>query len=147
MKQNHHCANIPSFFRVACERFFADLQKRWKPPEIKVAIVHCDCCLPYPILSFTPSYWFIQLQNCFDNRNVETLVSKMYLWKISKICDFWLKTRFFTPKKFFPLKRCPLGSEYGTENRFELRALVKILQRFKTFVIGLNVFLMEICII
>ena len=58
-------------------------------------------------------------------------MSKMHIRKISEICDFWLKTRFFT-NFFFRLKRCPLSCEFGTENRFELRALVQILQRFKT---------------
>ena len=123
MKQNHNCANIPSFFRVACERFSQTCRNDGNPLKLKLPLF-IDCCLPYPILSFTASYWFIQLQNCFDNQNVDTFVSKMHFWKISKICEFWLKTRFFTQKIFFRLKRCPLGCEYGTENRFELRALV-----------------------
>ena len=78
----------------------------------------CHFCLPHPILSFIPSYWFIQLQNSFDNRNVDTFVSKMHFWKISEICDFWLKTRFFTKKFFFRLKCCTLHGEHETENRF-----------------------------
>ena len=123
MKQNHHCAYIPSFFRVACERFSQTCRNDGNPLKLKLPFF-IDYCLPYPILSFTPSYWFIQLQTRLDNLNVDIFVSKMHFWKISKICDFWLKTRFFTPKFFFCLKRCPFGHEYGTENRFELRALV-----------------------
>ena len=46
----------------------------------------------------------------------------------------------------FRLKRCPLGCEFGTENRFEPWALVYILQRFKTFVIGLTIFLINVII-
>ena len=44
---------------------------------------------------------------------------------------------FFLPF-VFRLKRRTVGYEFGTENRFELRALVQILQRFKTVVIGQN---------
>ena len=88
----------------------------------------------------------IQLQNCFDDRNVDTFMSKTHFGKISEILDFWSKTRFL-PKTFLCLKYFPLDGEIGTENRYELRALVQILQRFKTFVIVLNIFLMEICIV
>ena len=37
--------------------------------------------------------------NCYTG----TFMSKMHIGKISEICDFWLKTRFFT-KIFFSLK-------------------------------------------
>ena len=123
MKQNHHCGNIPSFFRVACEHFSQTCRNDGNPLKLKL-LLFIDCCLHYPVLSFTPSYWFIQLQNCFDNRNFDTFVSKMHFWKISKICDFWLKTRLFIKQIVFRLKCCPLACEYETENRFELRALV-----------------------
>ena len=121
MKQNHHCVNIPSFFRVACKRFSRTCRNDGNPLKSKLPLF-IDCCLPYPILPFTPSYWFIQLQNCFDNRNVDTFVSKMYFWKISKICDFWLKTRFFTKNFFFSLKAASMEQKtdlsYGHWFRF-----------------------------
>ena len=82
-------------FSRCLEALLADLQKHWNTPEIEVPTV------AYPILPFLHSYWFIQLQNCFDNRNAGTFMSKMHIGKISEICDFWLKTRFFTKKFFF----------------------------------------------
>ena len=90
IKQNHHCANSPSFFRVACECFSQTCRNDGNPLKLKLPFF-IDCCLPYPIPSFNTSYWFIQLQNCFDNRNVDTFVSKLHFCKFSKICDFWLK--------------------------------------------------------
>ena len=64
-------------------------------------------------------------------------MSKMHFWIISEICDYWLKKKKKKKKKktrffyfffffffFFCLKRCVLGCKFGTENRFELRALI-----------------------
>ena len=79
------------FFRVACERFLPTCRNDGNPLKLKLPFF-IDCSLPYPILSFTPCFWFIRLQNCFVNRNVDTFVSEMHFWKISKICNFWLKT-------------------------------------------------------
>ena len=84
------------FFRVACEPFSQTCRNNGNPLKLKLS--------PLPTLSssvFNPPYWFIQLQSCFDNRNVDTFVSKMHFQKISEICDFGSKTRFFTQKCFF----------------------------------------------
>ena len=78
MKQNHHCLNIPSFFRDACESFSQTCRNDGNPLKLKLQLF-IDCCLPNPILSFTPSYWFIQLQNCFDNRNVDDFLPKTFV--------------------------------------------------------------------
>ena len=128
------------FFRVACERFLQTCRNDGTPLKLKL-LLFIDCAYPIqfchlPLL--TGSF------NCKTVLIIELSIL-LCLKCISKICAFLLKTRFFT-QIFFHLKRCPLGCEYGTENRFELRALVYTLQRFKTFVIGLKVFLMEICI-
>ena len=78
-------------------------RRRWKTPEIEVVTFD----YPLPTLSDSVIHSFFLVHSTaklFDNRNIDTSVSKMHIWKISEICDFWLKTRFFTKKFFFSLK-------------------------------------------
>ena len=91
------------FFSRCLRALLADLQKRWKTPEIEVVTF---AYVPYQILSFIPSYCLLQLQNCFDNRNIDTSVSKMHIWKISEICNFGLKHDFYI-YIYFSLKTLP----------------------------------------
>ena len=78
------------------------LAETTEPPKIEVVTVayHIQFC------HFVPSYWFIQLQICFDKRNVDTLISKIHSGKVSEICDFGIKHDFL-PKNVFRLKCCP----------------------------------------
>ena len=64
------------FFSRCLRDLLADMQKRWKPPENEVATVAYP--IQFCLWQFIPSYWFIQLQNCFHNRNVDTFVSKLH---------------------------------------------------------------------
>ena len=82
-------------FSRCLEALLADLQKRWNTPEIEVPTV------AYPTEFCHSSPRFIQLLNCFDNRNAGTFMSKIHIGKISEICYFWLKARFFSKNFFF----------------------------------------------
>ena len=117
--------NHSIFFRVASVFFSRRLAEMMDPlppppPKLKLSV------LPTLYNSVIHPLWFIQLQNCFDNRNVDTFtcMSKIHLGKISEICDFWLTYDFYPI--FCRFKCCPLGCKFGTEKKqqFELRALV-----------------------
>ena len=115
MLQNHQCANSPSIvFRVSWERFS---QTRWNTPEIEVHTV------AYPI-KVCHSSLLTGLFNCETVVIIEMPVLfclTCTLGKLQKSVIFVKNTNF---NQFSPLKRCPLSCEFGTENRFELRALV-----------------------
>ena len=66
-------------FSRCLRAFLADLQKRWNPPYTHKTKLKLSLLLSLSgSVSFIPSYWFIQLQNCFDNRNVATFKSKTH---------------------------------------------------------------------
>ena len=86
------CKNSIKFSRCL-ETLLADLQKRWNIPEIEVPTV------AYPT-QFCHSAPLTGSFNCKTVLIIEmpVLLSKMHIGKISEICDFWLKTRFFSLK-------------------------------------------------
>ena len=112
------CKDTIKFSRCL-EALLADLQKRWNTPEIEVPTV------AYPT-QFCHSSPLSGSFNCETVLIIEMpvlLCLKCIFGKFQKSVIFCQKHDFL-PKKIFRLKRCPLSCEFGTENRFELRALV-----------------------